>query len=217
MAGRDTAVIRAVLDRHGQTYAEEAGIRLADKPAPLYQLLVLATLLSARISADIAVAAARELFAAGYRTPRRCGRRAGRTGWTRSGAGTIDGTTSAPPRCSATRPSCCWTGGMATCAGFATRRAVIRIGSPSCSPSSPGLGRPAPIFLREVQAVWPKVAPHLGRRVASGAGKLGLPTDDRALAELVPRRELARLAAALTRVSRGGQREIRDTKAAADH
>src|SRR5438034_930411 len=40
------------------------------RPAPLYQLLVLATLLSARISSDIAVRAASELFKAGYRTPR---------------------------------------------------------------------------------------------------------------------------------------------------
>ena len=37
---------------------------------PLYQLLVLVKLLSARISGEIAAAAARELFAAGYRTPR---------------------------------------------------------------------------------------------------------------------------------------------------
>lgn len=62
-------LVGELLDRHGRTYSEEAGIRLADKPSPLYQLQVLSTLLSARISADIAVAAARELFAAGYRTP----------------------------------------------------------------------------------------------------------------------------------------------------
>jgi hypothetical protein len=61
--------VRELLAEHGTTYAEEAGIKLADKPGPLYQLLVLATLLSARISADIAVAAARELFGAGYRSP----------------------------------------------------------------------------------------------------------------------------------------------------
>jgi hypothetical protein len=36
----DQATVRALLDRYGQTYAEEAGIRLADKPAPLYQLQV---------------------------------------------------------------------------------------------------------------------------------------------------------------------------------
>src|SRR5919198_5993222 len=63
-------IVERLLDEHGQTYAAEAGIRLTDKPSPLYQLLVLATLLSARISSGIAVAAARELFAAGYRTPR---------------------------------------------------------------------------------------------------------------------------------------------------
>jgi hypothetical protein len=38
---------------------QRAGIRPADRPGPLYQLLVLATPLSARISADIAVAAIR--------------------------------------------------------------------------------------------------------------------------------------------------------------
>jgi hypothetical protein len=63
------AVVEALLDRYGSTYAGEAGIRLADRPKPLYQLLVLATLLSARISADVAVAAAKELFAAGCGTP----------------------------------------------------------------------------------------------------------------------------------------------------
>jgi endonuclease III len=58
-----------LIDQCGQTYAAEAGIWLADTPGPLYQLHVLAALLSARISAGIAVAAARELFGAGYRSP----------------------------------------------------------------------------------------------------------------------------------------------------
>lgn len=71
MTVRQQPIVHVLLDRFGRTYAEEAGIRLADKPAPLYQLLVLTTLLSARISADVAVAAARELFAAGYGTPQR--------------------------------------------------------------------------------------------------------------------------------------------------
>ena len=71
MSKRTQATARALLERCGRTYAAEAGIRLRDAPAPLYQLLVLAHLLSARISADIAVAAARALFDAGMRTPRR--------------------------------------------------------------------------------------------------------------------------------------------------
>ena len=65
----DDDVARAVLARYGRTYAEEAGIRPADEPAPLFQLLVLAQLLSARIGAGVAVATARELFGAGWTTP----------------------------------------------------------------------------------------------------------------------------------------------------
>ncbi|MGQ4445900.1 endonuclease, partial [Streptomyces violaceoruber] len=70
--GRDQRrTVRELVDAHGRTYAEEAGIRLKDTPQPLYRLLVLAHLLSARISASIAVAAARALSEAGLRDPRR--------------------------------------------------------------------------------------------------------------------------------------------------
>src|SRR6201989_1297532 len=69
VTGKPESIVRELLARHGRLYAEDAGIRLADRPGPLYQLLVLATLLSAPITAETAVAAARELFAAGYRTP----------------------------------------------------------------------------------------------------------------------------------------------------
>lgn len=63
------SVVDDLLTRHGTTYASAAGIKLADKPSPLFELLVLTMLSSTRISADIAVAAARELFASGWRTP----------------------------------------------------------------------------------------------------------------------------------------------------
>ncbi|WP_327169375.1 hypothetical protein [Streptomyces subrutilus] len=61
------AAVRELLEEHGRTHAGEAGIRMRGTPAPLYQLLVLCVLFSVRIRADIAVAAARELFAAGLR------------------------------------------------------------------------------------------------------------------------------------------------------
>src|ERR1700677_4024147 len=70
MSGRPAMVVQELLDRGGSLYAEDAGIKLADRPGPLYQLLVLATLLSAPISAETGIAAARELFAAGYRSPK---------------------------------------------------------------------------------------------------------------------------------------------------
>src|ERR1700750_737541 len=70
MTGKPESIVRDLRARHGRRYAEDAGIRLADRPGPLYQVLVLATLLSAPITAETAVAAARELFAAGYRSPK---------------------------------------------------------------------------------------------------------------------------------------------------
>src|SRR5699024_5844903 len=62
--------VKKLLDLAGRTYADAAGITLQDTHKPLFQLLVLALLSSTRISADIAVAAARELFHAGWRTPK---------------------------------------------------------------------------------------------------------------------------------------------------
>ena len=70
----DQVTARAVLHRHGITYAAASGIRLKDQPAPLFQLLVLAQLLSARIGTDIAVATAAELFANGWTTRSACAR-----------------------------------------------------------------------------------------------------------------------------------------------
>jgi hypothetical protein len=66
------SIVTALLARHGRTYAAEAGIRLArNTPAPLFQLLCLSVLLSARIRADSAIAAAKGLRAAGWTTPDR--------------------------------------------------------------------------------------------------------------------------------------------------
>src|SRR5256885_6638568 len=70
MTGKPESIVSELLARHGKLYAEDAGIKLADRPGPLYQLLVLATLLSAPVPAETAVAAAGELFAAGYRSPK---------------------------------------------------------------------------------------------------------------------------------------------------
>lgn len=66
---RSTAL--EVLERLGRTYADEAGITLRDKPAPLFQLLMLSMLFSAPISAEAAVASLREIREAGWRTPER--------------------------------------------------------------------------------------------------------------------------------------------------
>jgi len=70
MAHPDSSrVVSVLIDRHGRTYADDAGIRLRDTPAPLFQLLCLSLMLSARIRGEAAVEAARALFDAGWTTP----------------------------------------------------------------------------------------------------------------------------------------------------
>ena len=46
MPGKPEIIVAELLDRGGSLYAEDAGIKLADRPGPLYQLLVLSTLLT---------------------------------------------------------------------------------------------------------------------------------------------------------------------------
>lgn len=70
--GPDPKTLAAsVLAQHGTTYSAEAGITLRDKPAPLFQLLVLSALFTAPILPSAVVASADQLFAAGWRTPQR--------------------------------------------------------------------------------------------------------------------------------------------------
>jgi hypothetical protein len=66
----------------------------------------------------------------------------------------------------------------------------------------PGLGPAgADIFLREVQRVWPEVAPYLDRKALDGAARLGLPEDPDRLVKLAGDTRPASLAAALVRAA----------------
>jgi endonuclease III len=197
------AVVEAVLARYGRTYAAQAGIRLTDRPAPLYQLLVLATLLSARISADIAVAAARELLRAGYRTPKAMQEASWQDRVDALGRGhykRYDERTATMLGDGARLAGQKWRGDLrrlrAAAGGDARRAAGLLTEFPGIGPAG------ADIFLREVQGTWPELAPHFDQRVLDGAAVAGLPSQPAALAGLVPESDLARLAAALVRVSR---------------
>jgi hypothetical protein len=192
-----------VLARHGTTFADEAGIGLADEPAPLFRLLVLAQLLSARIGARIAVATARELFAAGWTTPARlrdAGRGAVVGALGRGGYRRYDERTATQLREMAALVLDRWAGdlrGLAVAAGEDVGRAAALVQEVK------GIGPTgAAVFLREVQAVWPWVRPFLDDRARAGARRLDLPDDATALAGLVDGDDLARFAAALVRVAR---------------
>jgi endonuclease III len=207
-------IVTVLLDRYGRSYAGEAGIRLADKPSPLYQLLVLATLLSARISGDIAVAAASELFKAGYRTPKAMRE----ASWqdrvdalSRGHYRRYDERTATMLGNGAGLLLQRWSGDL--------RKLHEEGGDDSGRLTSlltefPGIGPAgASIFLREVQGTWTGVAPYLDQKVIDGARKLGLPEQE--VAKLADGK-IVELASALIRValSKSAADEIK--KAAGD-
>ena len=200
MSGTSDLIVRELLTRHGRLYAEDAGIRLADRPGPLYQLLVLATLLSAPIMADTAVASARELFAAGYRSPKAMSEASWQDRVDTLGRGhyrRYDERTATMLGDAADLLAGKWHGDLRRLrdeSGGDVRGIASRL------TEFPGMGPVgASIFLREVQDVWPAVAPYVDAKVTSGAHRVRLPGDREALARLLA--GSARLAAALVRVS----------------
>jgi len=197
-------VVWELLESYGTTYSDEAGIKLADKPSPLYQLHVLSTLLSTRISASVAVAAARELFAAGYRTPAAMSEASWQDRVDALGRGhyrRYDERTARMLGDAAGMITSDWHGDLRRLRDEADGDAG-RIGT--MLTDFPGIGPAgADIFLREVQAAWPSVAPYADKRVAAGAQRVGLPADqDKVAGLLADSGRPAELAAAFVRVSR---------------
>jgi endonuclease III len=168
----DEDVARLVLARYGRTYADEAGIRLTDEPGPLFQLLVLVQLLSARIAAGIAVAAAGQLSAAGCTSleslrdaPRnRVIAALGRAGYRR-----YDERTATQLRDMAALVRDRYGGDLRRLASAADEDVDRAAG---LLQEINGIGPTgAAVFLREVQAVWSWVRPFLDSRAADGAAR----------------------------------------------
>ncbi|MBY8342885.1 endonuclease [Streptomyces spinosirectus] len=195
-------VVRALVGSHGRTFAEEAGITLRDTPQPLYRLLVLALLLSARIRGSVALATARALYEAGLRDPRRMAGASwqqrvdalGRGGYRRYDERTAtqlgDGAELLTER---------WGGDLRRVRkeadGDTGRLRDLLEEVPGLGPAG------ADIFLREVQLVWPEVAPYLDRKALDGAARLGLPKEPDRIVRLAGDTEPAVVAAALVRAA----------------
>ncbi|MFV8315455.1 endonuclease [Mycobacterium sp. 23] len=193
--------VARLLKLAGTTYAEQAGIRLADKPMPLFQLLVLCMLASKPIDAAIATSAAQELFKAGLRTPKAvlaADRRTmidafGRAHYVRYDESSATRLTDIAEH-------------VRDDFGGDLRRIAGRCGhdpqrAARMLKEFKGIGDTgADIFLREVQDVWTWVRPHFDDRATAAARTLRLPTDPAKLSAFAPRTN-ARLAAALVRAS----------------
>ena len=203
MSGKPELIVRELLGRCGSLYAQDAGIKLADRPGPLYQLLVLAILLGAPIPAETGIAAARELFAAGYRSPKAMSEASWQDRVDALGRGhyrRYDERTATMLGDGADLLSAKWHGDLRRlrdqAGGEASVIAAMLTEFSGVGPTG------ASIFLREVQDTWPAVAPYVDAKVTSGARRVGLPYDRESLARLLADSgQAARLAAALVRVS----------------
>lgn len=192
---------RKVLDAFGRSYADEAGIRLRDTPAPLFQLLCLSLLLSARIRSGIAVAAERALLDQGWSTPRRM---AASTWENRAkvlneaGYARYDERTARMLAGTAELLNDRWRGDLRRLRAEAGRdpdreRDLLQ--------EFPGIGPVgADIFAREIQAEWPEQYPTADDRSLRAARRLDLGGDADALARTVPRRDFPRLVDSLGRM-----------------
>ncbi|MEV5875333.1 endonuclease [Streptomyces sp. NPDC052101] len=185
----DKAAVSALLDRQKRTYAAAAGIRLRNTPAPLYQALMLAILLSARIRADIAVASARALFDAGMRDPRAMAK----ASW----QDRVDALGKGGYRRYDERASTLLGRGADLVLdryGGDLRRLRAESAPEKALLDIPGIGPTGvDIFLREVQGVWPEFAPYIDRKALDGARLLGLPASPAKLEGLVAERDMPRL------------------------
>ncbi|WP_375482472.1 endonuclease [uncultured Jatrophihabitans sp.] len=188
--------IRSLLDEHGSTFAEEAGITLKDTPAPLFRLLVLTSLLSANLDPRLGLRTARALGDAGLTTAAKL-RDAGQdTRWQLL-------TDSKYLR---TQQTARQLGQLAEEAqdryGGDLRR--LRDGSDDVTAIRDAIQAftcigplGVDIFCREVQAVWPGLRPFADRRVLELARKRGLPADVTKLARAAGTDDLSRVGAAL--------------------
>jgi endonuclease III len=194
-------LVRRLLKVAGTTYAAEAGVRLSDKPMPLFELLVLCMLASKPIDAAIAMRAGRELFKKGLRTPKAVLaadrqtmiRAFGRAHYVRYDESSATRLTDMAER---VRDE--YSGDLRELGRASDHdvRAAARL-----LKKFKGIGDTgADIFLREIQDVWTWARPYFDKRATGAAKKLGLPSDPKELGALAPR-DNARLAAALVRVS----------------
>lgn len=201
MARKRREILDQLLDRHGRTFAEQLGIRLdRDGADGLFQLLVGSLLMSAPISADIAVAASRSLFARGHATATAMAGADRQDLVDALGAGgyvRYDESSATYLRDTAGLLLERYDGDLAQlrAAADGDPERISRL-LQECKGIG-GVG--AAIFCREAQMVWPELQPFADATALAVAEELGLGGTARALAQVYGDDDLSLLTAALVR------------------
>jgi endonuclease III len=199
----------ALLERHGRTFAQELGIAVEkNTPSPLFRLLCASLLFSTRISARIAVEAARALSDKGWTTPQKMAS----SSWeerartlNEAGYARYDERTATMLGETAEMLLDRYRGDLRKLREEAGRdpgeeRRLLK--------EFKGIGDVgADIYFRETQVAWDELFPFADRRALQGAKDLGLPDDPSSLARLVGDRDYPRFVAALVRVRLEGDRD----------
>lgn len=195
--------VHALLDRHGTTFAEEVGVPLDEPgPAELFSWYVACLLMSARISSQQAVRAARAYLRDIGRTVRATARSSVQDRvdvLNANGYARYDERTARMLGETAELV-------LERYGGDLRRLRTEADGDPTRIRRSlqqfPGVGRVgSDIFCREVQVAWPELYPFVDRLAAKVAAELDLGCSTGTIVDLVPRRELPRLLAALVRAT----------------
>lgn len=190
-----------LLARYGRTFAQQLGISVErNTPGPLFELLVAAILMSARIQHQLAVEAAQALFAGGFTTAEKMAA----ASWQER----VDALRG--PYTRFDEQTSTWLGDTAAylleryegdlrqlreAAGAdpARERELLK--------ELKGLGDVGvDIFFREVQVAWEELFPFADEVVVMAAERLGLGSSVEDLASLVKEAEFPRLVSALVRV-----------------
>lgn len=204
----EAKLVRRLIERAGTTYAEQAGIRLQDKPMPLFQLLTLCMLASKPIDANVATRAAREVFTRGLRNPATvldASRSTMISAFGRAGYARYDESSATRLADIARAVEAEYAGDLR---GLAERSEHDITAARRLLKRFKGIGDTgADIFLREVQDHWTWVRPFFDARAFAAAKELGLPDRPSDLSDLASGSD-AKLAAALVRVSLDS--ELRD-------
>lgn len=199
-------VVEALVERHGRTYAADARISLGRAtPSPLFRLLCLSLLLSARIRAGAAVAACRALSDQGWRTPQRMSE----SSWSerarvlnQSGYARYDESTARMLGETTDLILGRWHGDLRELREEAERdpaaeRRLLK--------ELKGIGDVGvDIFFREVQGCWQELRPFVDDRALDAAIQLGICESPGEVAALVSADDLPVLLAALVRLSLAG-------------
>lgn len=194
--------VTALLERHGTTFAHDVRVDLSGEPGPsdVWGWYVACLLMSARISADLAVRAARAYLAEVGPT---VGATAQATWKQRVDVLNANGYARYDERTSRMLGETA-DAVLDRYAGDLRRIRQDAEGSPDriheLLQQFKGVGTVgADIFCREIQLAWDELYPFVDEAAAGVAGELGLGRSADTLAGLVPRRDLPRFLAALVR------------------